>query len=204
MPTLTIIAEPNGAGKSTHSKELLGHLGIEAFDFDKEFYSIWASFDFDPLVEQGAFDRANELYLERRLFAIAQKQNFSFETNYHTKEIIEVINLFKSSDYRVELIFICLENVSLAIDRVKDRVAKGGHFVDELTIKERFEKGITHLDQTYDLFDMVSIYKSKTNRVVALCILEPEHLKFVGFEKMSIQLLSQLPNISRFIENNKS
>lgn len=131
---MTIIAGPNGAGKSTHSKELLAPFGIEAFDFDKEFYSIWSQFSFDPYIEQGAFERAQKLYTDRRSGAIQKKQNFSFETNYHTKQIFSVIDNFRSNDYHVELIFICLESPEVAIQRVKDRVAKGGHSVDEITI----------------------------------------------------------------------
>jgi adenylate kinase family enzyme len=52
LPILTIIAGPNGAGKSTLSKGLLSDSGIEAFDFDKEFYAIWFEFGYDPAVEQ--------------------------------------------------------------------------------------------------------------------------------------------------------
>jgi predicted ABC-type ATPase len=148
LPVLTIIAGPNGAGKSTHSKELLTHFGIEAFDFDKEFYSIWSQFSFDPYIEQGAFDRAQKLYVDRRSVAIQQKQNFALETNYHTKQIFSVVDIFRSSGYHVELIFIFLESVSIAIERVKDRVAKGGHSVDEITIQERFKNGLSLLDES--------------------------------------------------------
>ena len=145
MPVLTIIAGPNGAGKSTHSKELLADFGIEAFDFDKEFYAIWSGFNFDPYVEQGAFERAQKLYLDRRSVALQKKQNFAFETNYHTSEIHSVVEMFKSNRYHTELVFICLKSPDIAIERVKDRVAKGGHSVDEVTIRKRFQDGLFYV-----------------------------------------------------------
>lgn len=135
MSVLTIIAGPNGAGKSTHSKELLAHLNIEAFDFDKEFYSIWSQFGFDPQVEAGAFNRAEGLYIERRFDALQNSRDFAFETNYHTNQIISTIELFRANGYFLELIFICLEDPETAIERVKDRVAKGGHAVNEAIVR---------------------------------------------------------------------
>jgi len=131
LPILTIIAGPNGAGKSTHSKELLSDSHIEAFDFDKEFYTLWSQFSYDPQVEQGAFSRAQELYIERRTAALEFNRDFAFESNYHTTDVLDVVETFKSKGYRTELILICLKSPELAIERVKLRVANGGHSVEE-------------------------------------------------------------------------
>jgi len=189
LPVLTIIAGPNGAGKSTHSKELLSESGIEAFDFDKEFYAIWGQFSFDPAIEQGAYNRAQERYLERRTEALDQDKSFAFETNYHTDDLLRVIDLFKSKGYRTELIFICLETPELAIERVKQRVLKGGHFVDEATIKTRFDSGLRLLDKTFQKFDLVTIYRSEQNLVQLAYVLEPE--------KNAFTVLSGIPSSLR-------
>jgi predicted ABC-type ATPase len=180
LPVLSIIAGPNGAGKSTHSNELLTDLEIEAFDFDKEFYSIWSQFDFDPSIEQGAFDRAQKLYTDRRTNALEQKQNFAFETNYHTKHVFSVIEIFQSSGYKIELIFICLESADTAIERVKDRVAKGGHSVDEMTIRERFKNGLD----------------------LAVLILEPHQNKVTTFAPIPTVLTAQFTKITQFVISN--
>lgn len=202
MPVLTIIAGPNGAGKSTHSKDILAHLSIEAFDFDKEFYSIWSQFGFDPYVEQGAFNRAQELYIERRTAALQENQNFAFETNYHTRQIFPILDIFRSNGYRIELVFICLENPEKAIERVKDRVAKGGHWVDEETIRERFSNGLSLLDTSFHLFDLVSIYLSKQNDIEGLLILEPHNRSVVSLSTIPVTLASQLPVITQFVLRN--
>lgn len=179
--------------------ELLTHFGIEAFDFDKEFYSIWSQFSFDPYIEQGAFDRAQKLYIDRRTAAIQQKQNFAFETNFHTKQIFSVVDIFRSNGYHVELIFICLESPDIAIDRVKDRVAKGGHSVDEMTIRERFKNGLSLLDESFHQFDLVSIYLSKQKDIEAIAILEPQLNKVTSFSPIPSVLISQLPKINEFV-----
>lgn len=202
MPVLIIIAGPNGAGKSTHSKDLISDFGIESFDFDKEFYSIWSQFSFDPSIEQGAFDRAQNLYLERRIKALQQNQNFAFESNYHTREIITVINLFRLNGYKIELIFICLEDVTTAIERVRERVAKGGHSVEEETIRERFINGLALLDESFHLFDSVSIYLSKWKKVNTLLMMEPQQGQVIYLDSTPSIIISQLPKLTEFISMN--
>jgi len=202
LPVLIIIAGPNGAGKSTHSKDLISDFGIESFDFDKEFYSIWSQFSFDPSIEQGAFDRAQNLYLERRIKALQQNQNFAFESNYHTREIITVINLFRLNGYKIELIFICLEDVTTAIERVRERVAKGGHSVEEETIRERFINGLALLDESFHLFDSVSIYLSKWKKVNTLLMMEPQQGQVIYLDSTPSIIISQLPKLTEFISMN--
>jgi predicted ABC-type ATPase len=199
LPVLTIIGGPNGAGKSTHSKELLEDHDITAFDFDKSFYSIWAQFSFDPAIEQAAFDGALDLYINQRTSALSKNQNFAFETNYHTEEILPVVNLFKSNGYKVELIFIFLESTSIAIERVKDRVAKGGHPVDEETIIQRFNNGLTLLNASFQVFDSVSLYLSEQNAVNAVALLEPDKSNAFAYSPIPSRLGNYLPNIINFM-----
>lgn len=203
MPVLTIIAGPNGAGKSTHSKELLSDFGIEAFDFNKEFYAVWSEFNFDPYIEQSAHERAQKLYTDRRSAALAKKQNFAFETNFHTKEVLSVVEMFRSKHCHIELIFICLESPAIAIERVKDRVAKGGHSVDEETIGKRFDDGLDMLNRSFHQFDLVSIYLSNQNNIKGIAILEPQRSKAISFSPIPASLILQLPELAEFVKDNK-
>jgi predicted ABC-type ATPase len=203
LPVLSIIAGPNGAGKSTHSKELLADFGIEAFDFDKEFYAIWSEFSFEPYIEQAAFERAQKLYTDRKSGALQKKQNFAFETHYYTNDVFSAVELFRSKQYHIELIFICLESADIAVERVKDRVAKGGRFVEEATIRKRFENSLTTLDGSFDRFDLVSIYLSKPNDVKAIAIVEPQRNKAISISHVPDGLISKLPRFAEFVEKNK-
>jgi len=195
LPVLTIIAGPNGAGKSTHSKELLSDSGIEAFDFDKEFYGIWSQFGYDPAIEQGAFFRTSELYLERRTSALESKNDFAFETNFHTREVFDVVDKFKSRGFECELIFICLESVELAIQRVKTRVMQGGHSVDEATIRNRFEAGLKLLDSSFNKFDLVTMLTSVPSDVFLSFVLDPEEDAMMTFKTVPRSLNPLLPKI---------
>ncbi len=196
MPYLTIIAGPNGAGKSTYSEMLLLEHGIKSFDYDKELDIQWRRFSFDPSVERGVRESVEKLFTESKQNALHSYSNFSFETNYHTEEVVNTMKIFSHNGFLTELIFIALESSELAIERVKDRVAKGGHYVDEETIRERFNLGLHLLDSSYSEFDTVSIYLSETNDLKEILFIEPKKGILKRFQKLPSQLKNKLPNLA--------
>ena len=52
-------------------------------------------------------------------------------------------------NYRVELIYLRLRSVRLAIERVKARVAQGGHHVPAAVIRRRFHQGWRNFEELY-------------------------------------------------------
>jgi predicted ABC-type ATPase len=49
----------------------------------------------------------------------------------------------------LELIFLKLRSIRLALARVKDRVAQGGHHVAAAVVRRRFRFGWTNFEQVY-------------------------------------------------------
>jgi predicted ABC-type ATPase len=199
-PVLLIIAGPNGAGKSTTSLDILFDLGIKSFDFDLEFYNAWRDFGYDPAVENGVKESVSKLFETKKQEAVASRSSFSFETNYNSSEILATIEEFKKAGFFIELVFIILETPEIAVDRVNDRVLRGGHFVDEETIRRRFYDGLNLLDSTFMLFDVVSIYISRTNSISSALLLEPENSKVELFNPIPESVSSHLPKLKSFIE----
>ena len=75
-----------------------------------------------------------------------ESKSFSFETVMsHDSKVKEIHNAAKKG-YKVYLYFICTDNPKININRVANRVEKGGHVVDEDKIKSRF---IDTLDNLY-------------------------------------------------------
>lgn len=198
LPELVIVAGPNGAGKSTTSLDILFDLGIKSFDFDLEFYSAWKKFEYDPFVENGVMESVSRLFEERKQEAITSRSSFSFETNYNSSEVLTTVEEFKKEGFLIELIFIILETPEIAIDRVNDRVLRGGHFVDEQTIRRRFYDGLDLLDSTFMLFDMVSIYISQTNLISSAVLIEPGINKVELFNPIPESVSIHLPKLKLF------
>ena len=55
----------------------------------------------------------------------------------------------QKSGYRVSLIFLWLDSVEIALDRVAARVKTGGHSIPEATIRRRYERGLSNLFDLY-------------------------------------------------------
>lgn len=69
---------------------------------------------------------------------IKQNRSFSYETVMsHRSKIDEIQNAIKNG-YKTYLYFVCTDDPLINIDRVKNRIAKGGHSVSEEKIEERY------------------------------------------------------------------
>jgi predicted ABC-type ATPase len=61
--------------------------------------------------------------------------------------------------FRVKLIFLCLADVRIAIERVRIRVRQGGHNVPEDVIRRRYESGWRNFNKVYkNLVDTWVLY----------------------------------------------
>ena len=98
---------------------------------------------------EGAAIEAGRIMLTRIRNLIAQSQDFAFETTLATKSFLPLIKEAKSAGYSVNLIYFWLKKLDFAIDRVKSRVAEGGHNIPEDVIKRRYYRGIFNFKHRY-------------------------------------------------------
>ncbi|MEM6814085.1 MAG: zeta toxin family protein [Bacteroidota bacterium] len=160
-----IIAGPNGAGKSTFSQALLStHYGIPyAFDWDKLFYQRWSAYGSDPAVKEGVRNSVNETFQTQLEESFSNKISFAYETNFQDQFNIDVIVQANQLGFETRVLFLMLDSPEIAIERVDQRVKEGGHFVEEDTIRFRFEKGLTLLDNYFDLPGKIRLFDTSTN-----------------------------------------
>ena len=83
--------------------------------------------------------------LERIEELLDNKVDFAFETTLTTLSYINTIKLAKELGYTITLLYFWLNDVNLAIERVKNRVMEGGHNIAEETIKRRYYRGMNNL-----------------------------------------------------------
>ena len=92
-------------------------------------------------------------------------ENFAFETTLATKSYRSKVVKAQSKNYTVTLLFFWLENVELAIERVKTRVSEGGHNIETKVIKRRYINGIKNLFDIYlSIVDEVLIYDNSAGK----------------------------------------
>ena len=141
MPKMYIIAGCNGAGKTTASYTVLP----EMFDCREFVNADEIAKRLSPSKPEAAAIRASRILLERLYELIAKGADFGVETTLATRTLLQVIQDAKDVGYVIVLIFFWLNMPDLAVERVKLRVASGGHDVPEPTIRRRYVQGIQNL-----------------------------------------------------------
>ncbi|MES2060306.1 MAG: zeta toxin family protein [Bacteroidota bacterium] len=157
-PQLYVFAGPNGAGKSTLSASMLLP-GTPIFDGDKEFALLKKEF---PSTDSGNLYEAvnGHIFSDWKNKAMEQSLDCAFETNFRSSEVMNSVTEFKKSGYQARLIFFGLDSLEASIERVKLRVANGGHQVSLDNIKANYEMGLKNLTKYYQDFDSVHLVKS--------------------------------------------
>jgi len=144
-PHAVIVAGPNGAGKSTLAPRLLA----EEFDL-----SLYVNAD---VIAQGlaGFDpgsvavRAGRIMLERIAELHRERASFAVESTISGNSLNAFVQRLKSSGYQTHLVYLWLPDPGIAVDRVRARVAHGGHSIPEGDIRRRFYRSVANFDRVY-------------------------------------------------------
>lgn len=143
-----IIAGANGSGKTTFAKEFLPEYAKCPNFVNADLIARGLS----PFSPRQAAIKAGKLVLEQIDELSSRGVDFAFETTLAGKTYVKHFQSLKEKGYRLHLFFLWVPTSQLAIARIRDRVAEGGHDVPVEDIKRRFERSIENLFKVYLLF----------------------------------------------------
>lgn len=156
-PTFILIAGPNGAGKSTSAPPLLSDQ-YEALEFVNADDIAKGLSAFHP--EKVAIP-AGKILLGRFQELAEAAESFAIETTLSGRGYARHVTALKQKGYRFELIFLWLPSEELAVVRVAQRVALGGHHIPEAVIRRRYKAGLQNFFSLYrPLADRWKFYDS--------------------------------------------
>lgn len=107
-------------------------------------------------------------FLRRKL--LAARNSFTFETVMSSPDKVELLRESRLAGYRTYLYFIATDDPAVNIDRVRSRVAAGGHDVPEDKIVARHARSLSLLPAAIDHSDRA--YFFDTSRSVPLYFAE--------------------------------
>jgi predicted ABC-type ATPase len=138
MQNLYIISGCNGAGKTTASFTVLPEMlnCREFVNADEIARGI------SPFKPASVAIQAGKIMLNRIDELLSQNVDFAIETTLTTKSYLNTIAKAKRLGYQITLLYFWLNDVELAIERVKTRVSEGGHDIPEDVIRRRLQKGL--------------------------------------------------------------
>jgi len=113
--------------------------------------------------------------------------DFCFETVMSHQGKIDEIREAKSNHYKTYLYFICIDDPSVNLSRVQNRVSKGGHDVTHDKIFSRYKKSLQNLIKMIEVVDKCYLFDNSS-----------EEIKLIGKisqDKLTIEVESaNLPN----------
>lgn len=190
-PNLYIVAGPNGAGKTTFAREFLPNYAncLEFVNADLIAEGI------SPFSPEQAAVRAGRLMLEQIHLLAGKNRDFGFETTLAGKSYVRLLRNLESQGYRIHLYFLWIDNVDIALERIAERVRRGGHNVPEEIVRRRFDRGLPNLFYLYrPLLDFWVIFDNSTDNPAAIAYEEAGELQIIDhalFSKLSANLVMQ-------------
>lgn len=150
-----MLAGPNGAGKTYFSRDFVprytnSNIFINADNIAKSLVNL------SPL---SASILASKMMLTKIDEVSETGDDFVLETTLSGKIYSKRIRDLRRRGYSVHLIFYWISHVDICVERVKQRVAQGGHFIPEETIRRRYDAGMRNLFTLYmESVDYLEIY----------------------------------------------
>ncbi len=147
MPSLIIVAGPNGAGKTSFANKYFEtrRAGLRYLNADEIARALA-----EPRLSQNELNiRAGREMLRQIDRLVEAGAPFMFETTLASLTYARKIPNWRQRGYTAALIYLRLPNVEMSIERVRRRVAHGGHDIPEGVIRQRFVRSSDYFEKYY-------------------------------------------------------
>ena len=156
MNNYILIAGVNGTGKSSlrgvleGQNVLLGHI-----------------IDADVIAKENNFDniKAGKKAIEEIDYCLDNNISFTQETTLAGHRTVRTIKQARKQGYYVTMYYVGLNSMEESINRIANRVRKGGHNIPSDDVKRRFDKRIKSLESVLPLCDEVIFYDNENGFV---------------------------------------
>lgn len=134
MKHLIIVAGPNGSGKTTFAleyRDVYGYTFLNADEMEK------------GLENKGTTSshlEAGRLFFKALENELRSENSLIIESTLSGNYLKGTIQKFKKSGYRISIFYTVLESPNQCIERIRDRVVKGGHSIPDNVVIRRFSR----------------------------------------------------------------
>lgn len=160
-----IIAGPNGSGKTTFARMFLPEY-VKCPNFVNADLIAQGLAPFGP---RSAAIKAGKLVLKEIHEYAVRGVDFAFETTLSGRSYARVLSGLKAKGYMLHLFFLWIPGPELAIARIEDRVAEGGHHIPAEDVRRRFTRGINNFFTLYEpLLDSWMLFDNSSTKPVLI------------------------------------
>ena len=150
-----LFAGVNGAGKSTlYNSESLNNdikntIRVNTDEIVREIGD-WKNNSDQLKAAKIAINLRNECFLYGK--------SFNEETTLTGKTILKTIERAKELGYELQLFYVGVNSTEIAKERIKSRVEKGGHHIENDIVEKRYYESLKNLKEILLKFDKVYLY----------------------------------------------
>lgn len=190
QPSLWIIAGPNGAGKSTivaRNGSLFSGTFVNPDNIAVEIDPINRN---DPKVVV----EAGRIALEQRKELMEKGKPFGIETTLSGHSTNKLIKEAKEKGYKVNIVYVGLNDIKISQKRVQTRVLAGGHDVPIDAIERRYPQTMDNLEKIAPLANRLYIFDNSQMKHHLLLNMNQEKIEYLK-EDLPTWANGLVPNI---------
>ena len=153
MKRYTIFAGVNGAGKSTlFEQSYIPLMNEQRINTDELVRAIgsWQDNSLQIRCAREAIKSIREYFNEGI--------SFNQESTLSGKSILNNIRKAKNLGYEVHLYYVGVHSADIALERIANRVANGGHGIPEADVRRRYEQSFKNFKEIFSECDIVELY----------------------------------------------
>lgn len=166
---LLVVGGPNGSGKSTFVTRLLRERDRPYLCADliaKEFSQLGA---LSQQVEAG------REFLRRSETQLLRDEDFIIESTLSGRTLRRFLERARDAAYNITIVFIYLDSPITCIDRVRQRVRRGGHHVPDEDVHRRFARSCDNFWHIYcKIADQWVVYYNAGSKFVEVVFGSPD------------------------------
>ena len=114
-----------------------------------------------PLRPELAARRAGRLVLRELSRLAKERAHFAFESTLSGRTYLRLLTRWKQKGYQIEIIFLRLRSIDIALQRISARVRQGGHDVPRGDVIRRFDRSWSNFLTIYrPIADAWAVYEN--------------------------------------------
>ncbi len=140
---IVIIAGANGVGKTTFARAFLREYDYEFLNADEIAKSLSAENPQEKKISAG------KLFFQKLKKSVEDNKSLLIESTLSGRYLQKFLKNLKGENYQIRIVFLFADSTEILIERIAERVTKGGHFVPNEDVRRRFVRGKENFWQIY-------------------------------------------------------
>lgn len=134
---------------------------------------------------------AGKMFFQKLNEAVAENKSLLIESTLSGRYLLKLFETWRKQNYQITIVFLFVESPEILIERIAERVKKGGHFVSNEDVRRRFARGKQNFWHIYEkLTDRWFLYYNMEDNFQLVAI--GENYKLILIDEVLFEKFSQI------------